>query len=196
MKKNASLPAIPLRKSRKLLWILTGIAFAMFGFGFGLVPLYNVLCDITGLNGKTNTDSVLASQSVDRSRVITVQFLAINNADLPWDFYPITKKIIVHPGENTRVAYYAHNRAPGTMTVQAIPSVAPGLAAKFLKKTECFCFTQQTFRSNDAKEMPILFHIDTALPKDVTTLTLAYTLFDAAKFSKNRGVVPGKINGR
>ncbi|MCB1828078.1 MAG: cytochrome c oxidase assembly protein, partial [Coxiellaceae bacterium] len=84
----------------------------------------------------------------------------------------------VHPGENKLIAYFAKNTTDETMTVQAIPSVTPGRAAKYLKKTECFCFTQQTMKAHEAMDWPILFHIDNNLPKNIHTITLAYTLFD------------------
>ncbi|MEX2352598.1 MAG: cytochrome c oxidase assembly protein, partial [Gammaproteobacteria bacterium] len=32
---------------------LTLLSVVMFGFGYALVPLYDVFCEITGLNGKT-----------------------------------------------------------------------------------------------------------------------------------------------
>jgi cytochrome c oxidase assembly protein subunit 11 len=180
---------------RKLIFLLTGIALSMFAFGFILVPIYNVFCKATGLNGKTDgPTSISATEIIDKSRWVTVQFLATTNANLSWDFYPVIKTVKLHPGEITRVAYFARNNASRDMTVQAIPSVTPGLAARYLKKTECFCFTQQTFKSHEAEEMPILFHLDTTLPKEITTITLAYTLFDAGKFAKNKSIVQGKIN--
>ena len=69
------------------------------------------------------------------------------------------------------------------MVVQAIPSVTPGIAAKYLKKTECFCFTQQTLNGHEAMNMPLLFHLDEALPSNVNTVTLAYALFDVTNRS-------------
>lgn len=172
--------------SRRLMIILLLAAVAMFGFGYALVPLYDVLCKNLGFNGKTDgMASGLASvAAIDRSRVITVQFLATNNANLPWKFYPYRRSIEVHPGENAKVAYYAKNLSGQTMTVQAIPSVSPGLAAKYLKKTECFCFAQQTLPSGESMDMPLLFHLERDLPKDVHTVTLAYTLFDVTNMKK------------
>ena len=38
-------------------------AAVMFGFGFSLVPLYNVLCEVTGLNGKTGVISQQQAKS-------------------------------------------------------------------------------------------------------------------------------------
>lgn len=181
------------QKNRKTLIILIVITIGMFGFGFALVPFYNLLCKNLGINGKTSNIIEVNKESIDPNRIITVQFTATSNANLPWDFYPLVKKIKVHPGENERVAYYAKNNSNHTMTVQAIPSVTPGLAAKYLKKTECFCFTQQTFRAGESRDMPLLFHLDKALPNDITTLTLSYTMFDAEKFKKT---ATNKTQGR
>jgi len=170
----------PPSKHRKLLRNLLFAAVGMFGFGFLLVPMYNVFCKVTGLNGKTSTIAFLNSGvPVDTSRTVTVQFITSVNGSLPWTFYPLTESIQIHPGEIKRVVFYAKNRSSQTMTVQAIPSVSPGLAAKFLKKTECFCFTRQTFKAGEVESMPVLFHLDPALPKNIHLLTLSYTLFDA-----------------
>lgn len=166
---------------KRSLWWVIAIPVLMFGFGFALVPIYNVLCSSFGINGKTSGPAAAGDASqIDMSRLVTVQFVATDNANLPWKFYPLQKSVQVHPGENKKVAFFAENDSGKTMTVQAIPSVSPGIAAKYLKKTECFCFTQQTFTSGQAMEMPLLFHLDPALPKDITTLTLSYTMFDTA----------------
>lgn len=163
--------------------ILSLVAVGMFGFCFALVPLYTLLCTKTGLNGKTSGPTV-AANLIDKSRVVTVQFLATNNANLDWKFYPKTVSIKVHPGENALIYYFAENTSGKRMIIQAIPSVAPGIAAKYIKKTECFCFTQQTFDVNEKREMPVLFHVDTDLPKEITTLSLSYTVFNAEKYKK------------
>lgn len=177
-------------KSKKTLIILLLLVLGMFGFGFALVPFYNVLCKTLGINGKPGNSVDAKGILIDKSRIITVQFLANNNANLPWKFYPRIVKIQIHPGENKLVTYFAENDSDKTMVVQAIPSVAPGLAAKYLKKTECFCFRQQTLKAHQSMDMPLLFHIDTHIPKDMQIVTLSYTLFDVT----NR--VKKKINKR
>jgi cytochrome c oxidase assembly protein subunit 11 len=154
----------------------------MFGFGYAMVPMYNSLCKKFGLNGRSGDAGL--STTIDMSRTITVQFLATNNANLQWQFYPEIKVVKVHPGENRRIAFYAMNDTEQTMTVQAIPSVSPGIAAKYLKKTECFCFKQQTFGAKQHMDMPVLFHLDTDIPKNIHVLTLSYTLFDVTGLKK------------
>ncbi len=174
----------PQKKTQRLALILLICAVAMFGFGYALVPLYDVLCKSLGFNGKTSGQVSSAVSSVDMTRLVTVQFLATKNANLPWKFYPYRTVVEVHPGQNTHVAYFAKNDSDHTMTVQAIPSVAPGPAAKYLKKTECFCFAQQTLASHDTMDMPLIFHLDRDLPKDIHTVTLSYTLFDVTHMKK------------
>lgn len=166
-------------KHRRILISLVLVVLLMFGFGYALVPIYNVFCKLTGLNGKTGGEAAL-SNTIDKSRTVTIEFVASTNAYLPWQFYPLVQKVKVFVGENKRVAFFAENDSDNTMVVQAIPSVTPGLAAKYLKKTECFCFTRQTLKGRQALDMPLIFHIDPALPKDIKLITLSYTLFDVA----------------
>jgi cytochrome c oxidase assembly protein subunit 11 len=169
------------KSHKRLIVILSLITLGMFGFGFALVPIYNRLCQTLGINGKTNKQAIayeVTDKTIDKNRLVTVEFIATNNGSVPWAFYPKTKKIKVHPGEIAKLAFYAENQSNFRMTVQAIPSVTPGLAAKYLKKTECFCFTQQTLNGHEAMDMPLLFHLDTELPEKVKTITLSYTLFD------------------
>ncbi|TAL59913.1 MAG: cytochrome c oxidase assembly protein [Legionella sp.] len=171
------------RKHLKLVTILTMVVLGMFGFGFALVPIYNSLCQTLGINGKIRNEAVAYDAhkiKVLKDREVLVEFVATNNGGVPWEFYPKTAKIKVHPGEIVRLAFYAENKTNHSMTVQAIPSVTPGIAAKYLKKTECFCFTQQTLNGHEAMNMPLLFHLDPDLPEQVNTVTLSYTLFDVS----------------
>jgi len=154
-------------------------ALLMFGFGFALVPLYDVFCEITGLNGKTGrlAQEEALSQKVDEDRLVTVEFLATVHSDLPWEFKPMVRKIKVHPGEITEVNYYARNKTDELVAGQAVPSLAPGLAAKYFNKTECFCFTRQALGPGEGKEMPLRFIVDPALPENVRTVSLSYTFY-------------------
>jgi len=168
--------------NRKVVKRLAIAAVAMFGFGFALVPLYDVFCDITGINGKTGRIELEAAlgQTVDEDRLVTVEFLAMVNSDLPWEFRPMVRKIKVHPGEVTEVNYYAMNKTDNRVTGQAVPSLAPGLAAKYFNKTECFCFTRQSLGPREGKQMPLRFIVDPALPAEVRTVSLSYTFYQAA----------------
>ncbi len=153
----------------------------MFAFGYALIPLYDVFCDVTGLNGKTGrveTEAALSSV-VDEKRLVTVEFVSSVNADLPWKFAPTQARMQVHPGQVMATSFYAENLSDKSVTGQAIPSLAPGLAAKYFNKTECFCFTQQTLTAGQRVDMPLRFIVDPKLPQDVSTVTLSYTFFTA-----------------
>lgn len=165
----------------KLVILLSLLVLGMFAFGFALVPIYNRLCQTLGINGKTNSQSIAfveKAADVVNERDVVVEFIASKKSSLQWAFYPKTSKLTVHPGKIARLSFYAENQTDSRMTVQAIPSVTPAIAAKYLKKTECFCFTQQTLNGHEAMDMPLLFHIDPDLPANIKTITLSYTLFD------------------
>ena len=166
----------------KILKKLVLVVFAMFGFGFALVPLYDVFCDITGLNGKTNDVAVTyADDGIDTSRIVKVQFITRMAKGIPWQFEPVINEIAVHPGEMKFVNFYAKNESQQAIVGQAVPSVSPGLAAGYFQKIECFCFTQQPLKSGEEVEMGLQFYVDIDLPKDINTLTLSYTLYDISE---------------
>ncbi len=159
----------------------------MFGFGFALVPLYDVFCEVTGINGKSSAllggsaSTGPAASAASQSREVTVEFVANTNGDLPWDFRPTVPRMKVRVGEMAKTMYVARNRADHSVVGQAIPSVAPGAAARHLHKLECFCFTEQTLAAHERKDMEVRFRVDPQLPDNVHTLTLSYTFFDLHK---------------
>ncbi|MCL2915188.1 cytochrome c oxidase assembly protein [Shewanella corallii] len=166
-------------QNRKLIGLLLLGAVGMFGFGFALVPLYDVLCDALGINGKTNETAVTYKpMEVDTSRLVSVEFVAMVPGKMPWEFGPEVKRMQVHPGELIRTKFLATNNTGATMVGQAIPSVSPGTGAAYFNKTECFCFNQQTLMAHASAELPLIFYVDPDLPEEINTLTLSYTLFD------------------
>ena len=175
------------KRIRRMVFTIALVAVLMFGFGFALVPLYDAFCKVTGLNGKTSNEaSLVAKGGVDESRTITVQFVTSVNESMPWAFKAKTFQIQLHPGEMRRVDFYAKNLSNHTITAQAVPSVTPGQAAVYLKKTECFCFTQQTLKPGEEIDMPVIFHSDRDLPANIHTITLSYTMFDTASIGVNK----------
>src|SRR5690606_7610059 len=144
-------------------------------FGFALVPLYDVFCEVTGLNGKTGgrVEYSADTMEVDRERLVTVQFVTSNNADMAWEFRPLVNQVQVHPGELTEVRFIARNPTGARSIGQAIPSVAPSVAADHLRKTECFCFNHQVLEAGESIEMPLFFYVDQAIPGTVSKLTLS-----------------------
>ncbi|MBQ0833918.1 cytochrome c oxidase assembly protein [Marinobacter sp.] len=171
-------PAPPRSNARVIRWCLAGVV-GMFAFGFALVPLYDVFCDITGINGKTSGryESTEAS-TVDMNRTVKVQFLAQNGPDMPWVFRPVLRSVEVHPGEATTVNFYAENPTDRDMVGQAVPSLSPSEGTLYFHKTECFCFNQQPLAAGQNTKMPLVFIVDQDLPSHITKLTLSYTLYD------------------
>ncbi len=155
------------------------LAVLMFGFAFALVPLYDIFCDVTGINGKTSDVAAPHSQQIDFSRVVTVEFIAYTNPGLSWDFSPEVSKLTVHPGETYTINYLAINNEMFDAVGQAVPSVTPGLAAQYLNKVECFCFNRQPLEAGMQAKLPLIFYVDPKLPTDISTLTLSYTMFKA-----------------
>lgn len=175
---DRSLQAANRRTIKRLLFVVAG----MFGFVFAMVPLYDVFCDLTGLNGKTADGPAQAViVEPDLSRTVMVEFVASVNESMPWDFRPAVVRMEVHPGKMYRTSFVARNRTDQVMVGQAIPSVTPGVAASHFKKTECFCFTEQAFEAREERDMPLLFMVDPGLPEEIEEVTLAYTFFDKNK---------------
>jgi cytochrome c oxidase assembly protein subunit 11 len=167
--------------NRKLLAKLVVIAVLMLGFGYALVPLYRQMCEVLGINVLTQQDGTVKydkNTQVDTSRSVVVEL--DGNAQGPWRFRPTTRSVTVHPGELTTVMYEVVNTQARTVQAQAYPSFAPQAATPHFKKVECFCFKQQTLGPNEARQMPVVFYLDPALPREVKTITLSYTFFEIA----------------
>ncbi len=153
----------------------------MFAFAFALVPLYDLFCEITGLNGKTGDSAYEydpAMVRADTTRLIKVNFVTNTNQGMPWKFWPEKGGMRVHPGDPKTVNFYVKNTTDKVMVGQAIPSVVPGRAASFFHKTECFCFEQQVLQPGEVMEMPMRFLVGPELPKNVESISLSYALFD------------------
>jgi cytochrome c oxidase assembly protein subunit 11 len=144
------------------------------------VPLYDVICEVTGLNGKTGGRYVAkpAQLEADASRDVAVRFVTNVNQGMAWDFGARAGGMTVHPGGVNEAIFYAHNPTDRVMVAQTIPSVAPGRAASYFHKTECFCFDQQVLQPGEAVEMPMRFIVDRDLPGSIATISLSYTMFD------------------
>lgn len=172
--------------SGKQLLKLFIIPVLMFGFGFALVPLYDVFCEVTGLNGKTGRVEAAAfdQQQVDTSRVISVKFLANSGNGLPWNFEPVVTEMDVHPGQIYEAMYRVSSRTDLSTVGQAVPSVSPTAASLHFNKTECFCFSKQELAPRETRDMPLRFVINHELPQEIVEVTLSYTFFN---IDKNKG---------
>jgi cytochrome c oxidase assembly protein subunit 11 len=165
---------------------LIGLALGMFAFGFLLVPLYDIFCDITGIGGKFDTEAAIVEvQTPTDDRTITVEFIASLNEYAPWEFRPAVARMDVRPGEMYETTFYARNLTDREIVGQAVPSIAPGQAVKYFQKTECFCFTSQQFDAQEARDMPLKFVVDPDLPEHIDRLTLSYTFFITRQVARN-----------
>jgi len=177
----------PKEHKRLVLVLVAGVIF-MFGFCYMLVPFYKLVCKQIGFNGQSVQTATVpsANMPVDHTRTIKVDFVTVVHGDLNFQFLPLQRHIEVHPGETKLIYFYAQNQTGHEITVQAIPSITPSDAARFLKKTECFCFTQQYFFNNERADMPVYFYVDPSVPKNIHEMTLAYTLYDQTGFIKKQ----------
>ena len=181
------------RRKRDHLLRLSAVAVAMFAFGFACAPLYRVICQLTGVNlqaGEMRLKGSPSAIAVDESRWVRVQFLTTVNGGADWAFKPEVESVRVHPGAMTLVTFHARNPQGQTLVAQAVPSIAPIEASSHLRKTECFCFRQQSFAPHETRDMPVRFMIDPSLPKDVDTVTLSYTFFDVTSVAGRASGTP------
>ncbi|MCG3189538.1 MAG: Cytochrome c oxidase assembly protein CtaG [Burkholderiaceae bacterium] len=183
MERPRTLSSLLRSDNRRMTAKLVVVAAVMFGFGYALVPIYRAVCDALGINvlsvferGGPVARQAPANTQVDRSRTVTIEFDA--NARGPWDFKPALHSMQVHPGEVATVMYEFRNRQNRTMAAQAIASFAPMNSAAHFNKLECFCFNEYTLAPGESRHWPVVFYVDSKLPKDVTTITLSYTFFE------------------
>jgi cytochrome c oxidase assembly protein subunit 11 len=173
------------QENRSLTGRLLILAIAMFGFGFALVPLYDVFCEITGFGGRTNTEAVAITEAPDLDREIRIEFMTTVNSYAQFEFAADADSMVVHPGKMYFATFTAKNLSGTDKVAQAVPSVAPVAAAEHFVKIECFCFNSQEFLASEEKAMPLQFIVDPDLPDYVDTITLGYTFFDTTTLASN-----------
>ena len=173
--------------NRRLAFALLFVALGFLGFGFGLVPLYNSFCQITGLNGKTGEATARPAGGVDLSRTVTDEFTSTVMPGLPWRFEPMVRRLRIHPGEPANAAYLAVNLGGTRRDGQAIMSVSPEQAATHFKKIECFCYHKQALDPQQTRLMPIVFFVSRDLPQEISTITVSYSAFPVTEEVALRG---------
>jgi len=165
-------------RNRQLMGKLVVIAAGMLGFGFAMVPMYRQICEAIGI---TQTRAVGAvNTQVDTTREVKVELIA-NSAGLPWRFEALERSVTLNPGRLATVRYRVVNDLDRPVTARAIMNTAPAAAAQYILKTECFCFTDQTLQPGESREMPVVFRVSADAPRDLTTISLSYTFFEARK---------------
>ena len=165
--------------NRRTLTRLSIVAVAMFGFGFALVPFYDHICRALGVNSLVEKSEAPANTQVDLARKVTLE-LDANAHNMPWRFQPVVRHLEVHPGQLVHIEYEVSNARGVPMTGQAVVSYGPALAGQYVRKLDCFCFTQQTLGAGETRRMPVTFVLDGSLPADINTVTLSYTFFEVA----------------
>ena len=157
----------------------------MFAFGFALVPLYDVFCEVTGLNGKVFQSEHSDELVIDNGRDISLQFISTNNENMPWTFKPSDQVMNISTGKYHTATFYVKNTTNKKMTAQAVPSVAPSNAAEYLKKLECFCFEQQELMPGEEALLPVKLLVSNELPSNIKNLILSYTIFDITEYNED-----------
>ncbi len=163
--------------NRRLVLKLLAVAGGMFAFGFAMWPIYNIICDITGLGGKGVKVVKSGTSEVVSDREVKIRFDATVNSALAWDLEPSEAQLRVRLGELTETTYLAVNDSGNAIAGQAIYTVTPPEASLYFVKTECFCFTRQTLDANESREMPVRFYVKPDLPDHIRELTLSYTFY-------------------
>jgi len=167
----------PSPQKKQLSWLAVGVV-GMFAFAvFAMPPIYKAFCELTGLNGKPLLADATNKPAEVLDRVVTLEFVTSVDAGLPWTFRGNLKSIDVHPGQIQRLSFHVENLADTAVTGRAIPSITPAASTSFVKKTQCFCFEQQTLKAGQVIDMPVVLYIDPALPASIKTITLAYRFY-------------------
>lgn len=180
---------------KRLVLVLTAVVLFMGGFGyFVLVPLYNLVCSLTGLNGKTEiiTPQALAQMKPDGARSVRVHFEASILGGLPWKFRPMVPAATVHPGQIETVNYYVKNLGGQVITGRATDSVVPNRAAQYFRKIQCFCFTNHTLKPHQSEQLQVKYVVLPSLPANVHNLFLWYTF---SQFSAHPAQPSGRVGG-
>jgi len=174
-----------MRKNRTglTLLVLLGLVAGMSGLVVASVPLYRMICEVTGLGGTTR----VAERGEERRTsdvVVTVLFDANVNKGLPWRFAPAQREMKVKLGEEALAFFTATNLSDQPVTGTATFNVTPAKAGPYFNKIECFCFTEQRLEPGQTVEMPVSFFVDPAMldnenANEVRTITLSYTFFRA-----------------
>jgi cytochrome c oxidase assembly protein subunit 11 len=182
-------------ENKKLIGSLLLFVGGMIAFTFlVLPPLYDVFCEVTGLGGRTNTTAATVEESVESDREVRLEFVTTVNQYAPWEFSAELDTMTIQPGKLHEAIFFARNLTEQHKIAQAVPSVAPPQAAKYFKKLECFCFTNQSFTPAELKEMPVRFIVDSDLPDYIDTITLSYTFFDTDRVSQADQPMPEHDN--
>jgi cytochrome c oxidase assembly protein subunit 11 len=170
----------PLRRDLLIAASCGVLVACMVGASFAAIPLYNMFCRVTGFAGTTQVSRIAPKHELGRE--LTVRFDSNVMPGLPWKFEPEVNSIKLHIGEVATVHYKVVNEAARTITAQASYNVSPTTTGAYFDKINCFCFTKQTMKPTETREMTVVFYVDPKIITDhdldsLTTLTLSYTFY-------------------
>jgi cytochrome c oxidase assembly protein subunit 11 len=109
---------------------------------------------------------------------VTLEFVSIVPPASAFDLVPVQGTMTLQPGRLYEARFRIRNNSTVPVLAQAVPSVAPASTAKYLQKTECFCFTPQSFAASEEREFTVRFIVAPDLPGQVDRMTLAYSLYE------------------
>jgi cytochrome c oxidase assembly protein subunit 11 len=176
------------KQNRRLAARLWMFAAGSFAFGFALIPLYDVLCEVTGYGNRQRlVEASTVEQAPVTDRAVTVEFVSSAPTFGDWEFQPEVSSMKVEPGRLYEAKFFARNLRAQAVTAQAIPSIAPLQATQYFHKTECFCFTPQPFAAQQGRDLTVRFIVDPKLPMNVDRVTLAYAMYTQEKRGEDRG---------
>jgi cytochrome c oxidase assembly protein subunit 11 len=195
-------PTPPLQRRDKIVAVSCGLfVAAMVGAAYAAVPFYNWFCRATGYNGTTQVATSGPSGMIDRK--VTIRFDANVGPGLPWSFVPEQNSIEVKLGQVVTVHYRVVNQAARPITAAAAYNVTPLSVGSYFNKINCFCFTEQSLKAGEKRELAVVFYVDPAMAKDsdganVNTITLSYTFYQQREPSRpladnSEAGRPGKI---
>lgn len=164
------------KANRSLIRSLVLMVVGSFAFGFALIPLYKVICEAAGIKVNDRPSSLQASESA-AGRKVTLEFMTLLPAGSDFELVPETREMTLQPGRLYEAKFRIRSLLTVPVVAQAVPSVAPITTARYLQKTECFCFTPQAFKASEQREFTVRFIIDPALPSQVDRMTLAYSMY-------------------
>ncbi len=160
---------------------MVGVVVFMGAMAWAAIPMYNWFCSVTGYGGTTR--EATAGSDVILDKTIKIRFDASLDRDMPWEFKPMQKEMVLKIGETGLAFYEAYNPTDRPVAGTASYNVAPYSAGAFFTKIACFCFEEQVLQPGERVTMPVTFYVDPEIVDDdeakyAKAITLSYTFHE------------------
>ncbi|KFH07088.1 putative cytochrome c oxidase assembly protein COX11, mitochondrial precursor family protein [Toxoplasma gondii VAND] len=173
-------------------WAVIGASlyFLLMSVAFAFVPLYEAFCQSTGYGGyvqtrdthggkKNGEDPVPSRERSGGEDDVLLEIDFASHCNVPWEFEPLQKRVIVAPGESALAFYRARNKLDRPVIGISLYSVMPPEAGIYFNKIQCFCFEEQMLNPHEEVDMPVFFFIDPDILDDprldqMKRITLSY----------------------